>query len=105
MNSVHDRILMIMKCKNISRKEIIEKTNISPAKLSRILAGKQDIAHTDLIKLCTVLDVDSNFLLTGLDVSPDKSKSDYIKLLQQLLPQLDEKHLQLLFSYASLLTN
>ncbi len=90
------RISKQRKILNLTQEQVAENMNVSTQMISNVELGKKAIRPENLINLCNVLEVTSDYILTGKK-SPMDVRSITDKLL--LLPDEDIKIIEDLIDY------
>ena len=68
MNEFKDRLLELIKSKNISASELSKKINVQRSNISHILSGRNKPSLDFVLKLCDYYnDIDLDWLLKGID--------------------------------------
>lgn len=85
------RILDRRKQLQLTQEELAEQANITPQTISSAELGKKALRPENIIKICTALNISTDYLLRGI-VTPD----DYSRLTQQFsqLSSAQYQHLE-----------
>lgn len=75
---------------NYTQEQIAEKMDVSIQMVSNLERGNKAIKIENLIKLCTILDVSSDYILTGNHTDGD------LDILSKKLSQLSENDLKMI---------
>ena len=90
-----EKLKDLRKSQGLNQKQVAEKLGITSATVSAYELGKKYPSLDILIKICTIFDVSSDFLL-GLSDSMKLLKSDLtdnqMKILRQLIRELEAKN-------------
>ncbi len=90
-----EKLKYLRKSHGLNQKQVAEKLGITSATVSAYELGKKYPSLDILIKICTIFDVSSDFLL-GLSDSMKLLKSDLtdnqMKILRQLIRELEAKN-------------
>jgi len=90
-----EKLKDLRKSHGLNQKQVAEKLGITSATVSAYELGKKYPSLDILIKICTIFDVSSDFLL-GLSDSMKLLKSDLtdnqMKILRQLIRELEAKN-------------
>lgn len=79
-----NRISAQRKSKGMTQEQLAEKMDVSIQMISNLELGKKAIRPENLVKLCTVLNVSSDYLLTGkISLSECSGLSDKISHLSE----------------------
>lgn len=89
-----------LKCK-LTQENLSEKLNISPAFLSRIERGSSQINLKRLIEICTLLDTNPGYILTGVN---QKSSSYLNKELEKLIENCPKDRLRMVYDVIQVMT-
>ena len=89
-----ERIQDLMREKNMSRKQLCEKTHITEAALSRYISGQREPRSITLSAIASALDVSTDELL-GRPATDSEDLEDAVKLVARSAGQIseDQKHL------------
>ena len=65
LKSMGQRIMLRRKSLQMTQEELSERLGVSPQMISNLELGKKAIRPENLVKVCEVLDLSADFILTG----------------------------------------
>ena len=83
------RIMVRRKALRMTQEELAEKLGVSTQMISNLELGKKAIRPENLVKVCNVLDLSADFVLTGMTTGTT------MDAIIQKLPRLTEEELQM----------
>ena len=96
-----ERISERRKALKMTQEELAEKINVSIPMISNLEQGKKAIRPENLIKICSVLGLSADYILTGKTINKQDNtaifagvetlNSDEIKLLRYLIEYMNSK--------------
>lgn len=89
LKAMGQRIMARRKTMRMTQEELAERLNVSPQMISNLELGKKAIRPENLAKVCEVLELSADFVLTG---SSTKTASDVVS---EKLIQLTNEELQI----------
>ena len=86
LKAMGQRIMVRRKSQRLTQEELAEKIGVSTQMISNLELGKKAIRPENLAKICEVLDLSADFVLTGLQI-----KSDVNEVLEKMLRLSDDE--------------
>lgn len=91
LKQIGNRILNRRKQLRLTQEELAEKAGITPQTVSSAELGKKALRPENIIRVCSALDISTDYLLLG-----EINKGDYSVLLSKIsdLPPIQYRHLE-----------
>lgn len=93
LKEMGQRIMTRRKSLRLTQEELAEKMDVSTQMISNLELGKKAIRPENLAKVCDVLDVSADYVLTG-----SKKKNEQVNLIIKRLMELSETELKIISS-------
>ena len=92
LKEMGQRIMVRRKSLRMTQEELAEKLGVSTQMISNLELGKKAIRPENLAKVCTVLELSADFILTGLDTKTavDAVADKLIQLTAEELQMVSE---------------
>ncbi len=90
LKEIGERIYIRRRGLKLTQEEVAEKMNVSIQMISNLELGKKAIRPENLVKISSILNVSTDYILTG---KKSDMKSD---LVAEKISQLSERHLDLI---------
>lgn len=96
LESIGKRINNRRKYLSLTQEQIAERMGVSVQMISNLELGKKAIRPENLVKICSILDISSDFILTGNNNEDDR---DDLARKINLLSTIDYKMIEMLVDY------
>ena len=93
LKEMGQRIMTRRKSLRLTQEELAEKMDVSTQMISNLELGKKAIRPENLAKVCDVLDVSADYVLTG-----SKKNNEQVNLIIKRLMELSETELKIISS-------
>lgn len=93
LKEMGQRIMLRRKSLRLTQEELAEKMDVSTQMISNLELGKKAIRPENLAKVCDILDVSADYVLTG-----SKRQKEEINTLIEKLMELSENELKIISS-------
>ncbi|MBQ4128560.1 MAG: helix-turn-helix transcriptional regulator [Ruminococcus sp.] len=93
LKEMGQRIMLRRKSLRLTQEELAEKIDVSTQMISNLELGKKAIRPENLAKVCDVLDVSADYVLTGA-----KRQKEEVNILIEKLMELSENELKIISS-------
>lgn len=93
LKEMGQRIMLRRKSLRLTQEELAEKIDVSTQMISNLELGKKAIRPENLAKVCDVLDVSADYVLTGA-----KRQKEELNILIEKLMELSENELKIISS-------
>ena len=93
LKEMGQRIMTRRKSLRLTQDELADKMDVSTQMISNLELGKKAIRPENLAKVCDVLDVSADYVLTG-----SKKKNEQVNLIIKRLMELSETELKIISS-------
>ncbi|MBQ8794849.1 MAG: helix-turn-helix transcriptional regulator [Clostridia bacterium] len=100
LKEMGQRIMLRRKSLRLTQEELAEKIDVSTQMISNLELGKKAIRPENLAKVCDVLDVSADYVLTGVS-----TKSREVNTITEKLMELSEDELKIITSMVEYMTN
>ena len=85
LREMGQRIMVRRKALQLTQEELAERLGVSTQMISNLELGKKAIRPENLVKICKILDVSADYILTGR--SSEQSLSTVVKKFATLSPE------------------
>ena len=99
LKDMGQRIMLRRKTLRMTQEELAEKLGVSTQMISNLELGKKAIRPENLAKLCSVLNLSADFVLTGINTRTA------VDSVAEKLSQLSEEELQLVSNLVNYMNN
>lgn len=99
LKDMGQRIMLRRKTLRMTQEELAEKLGVSTQMISNLELGKKAIRPENLAKLCSVLNLSADFVLTGINTRTA------VDSVAEKLSQLSEEELQLVNNLVDYMNN
>ena len=89
LRDMGERIYMRRKNSNMTQNALAEKLGVSPQMISNLELGKKAIRPENLLRLCEVLDLSADYVLTG------KGENDSVERLTKRLKNFSDDDIRM----------
>lgn len=93
LKEMGQRIMLRRKSLRLTQEELAEKMDVSTQMISNLELGKKAIRPENLAKVCDVLDVSADYVLTGA-----RRQKEEVNILIEKLMELSEKEFKIISS-------
>lgn len=93
LKEMGQRIMARRKSLRLTQEELAEKMDVSTQMISNLELGKKAIRPENLAKVCDVLDISADYVLTGA-----KKQNEEVNILIKKLMELSESELKIISS-------
>lgn len=96
LKEIGNRIYERRKYLKLTQEQVAEKMGVSVQMISNLELGKKAIRPENLVKICSVLNISNDYILTGKKSSVEKN---VLANKMQLLSEKDYKMIEILVDY------
>ena len=93
LKEMGQRIMLRRKSLRLTQEELAEKMDVSTQMISNLELGKKAIRPENLAKVCDVLDISADYVLTGA-----RRQKEEVNILIEKLMELSEKEFKIISS-------